>query len=576
MPLLDGRHSTQRDVLFIIIAGLLIFASGIGLRDPWPPDEPRLILIARDMVLGQQWFFPVRAGEYFTGDPPLFMWLIAVFYWLTGSLRVAFLLPSILSGIAISLLVYDLARRLWSREAGIAAVVLLFLTVQFPLQARAAQIDIVVSLWTTLAVYGFVRHLFLGPDWRMYFIASLATGLGVITKGVGFLPWLIFIPYAFALKKHWAGTPKYSGWRWAAGPVIALAAAALWIVPMLVFTSGDPELNALRGEMLWGDSIRRYIAQPDPDQPFWYYAVEVMPLFWAPIVALLPWLIPAWRERIRLRDALMLVLLGWTLLLLIYFQFSPQRDSANLLPALPAAVLAAAPFLTRLITLHRVRIVALFLTLAFTFLGFTPYLYYKLIRPDRGLELELLYQVNPWAGFIAFAVVGVAIALLTRVRHAVAGFAATMFALWMIYGWWLGPLSNASRNGADLMLGAEQIVGADTELGVVRYREKFLLFATRPVTHFGYRQTAGTQELYNAIAWLLAEPSRVLLVDEDLWSKCFEVNGDDSVLFASRRYWHFARQDQVRDDCVGHADESQPIIYSPPHWPDHPFRQETG
>jgi 4-amino-4-deoxy-L-arabinose transferase-like glycosyltransferase len=40
-----------------IFAILLIFI-GIGLRDPWPADEPRFALVAKEMVESGQWFFP--------------------------------------------------------------------------------------------------------------------------------------------------------------------------------------------------------------------------------------------------------------------------------------------------------------------------------------------------------------------------------------------------------------------------------------------------------------------------------------------------------------------------------------
>ena len=207
----NDANLVRRDLFFLAIAGLLLLASGMGLRDPWPPDEPRFALMARDMVLNNQWLFPVRAGEYYAQNPPFFMWCIAAFYWVTGSLRISFLLPSLTAGIVIMLTVYDLGRRIWNRDTGIAAVILLLLTIQFPLQAKSAQIDALLVMWTTLALYGFARHMFLGPNWRMYYLGAAATGLAVITKGVGFLPWLIFVPYAYVLHRRWAGTPPWPG-----------------------------------------------------------------------------------------------------------------------------------------------------------------------------------------------------------------------------------------------------------------------------------------------------------------------------------------------------------------------------
>jgi len=37
---------------------------GLGLRDPWPADEPRFAQIAMEMVHSGQWFFPSRGGEF--------------------------------------------------------------------------------------------------------------------------------------------------------------------------------------------------------------------------------------------------------------------------------------------------------------------------------------------------------------------------------------------------------------------------------------------------------------------------------------------------------------------------------
>src|SRR5262249_39061503 len=149
-------------------------------------------------------------------------------------LRVSFLLPSLLAGFGTVLLVYDLGRRLWNREAGLWAALILLFTVQFTLQARSAQIDATLCFWVTLSLYAFLRHLLLRGGWRWYALGGFAAGLGVITKGVGFLPFLVFLPYAWAKWRKWP-TPLLTGsvvrWSWA--PLAFFAAIALWLVPML-------------------------------------------------------------------------------------------------------------------------------------------------------------------------------------------------------------------------------------------------------------------------------------------------------------------------------------------------------
>src|SRR5688572_10035206 len=128
----------RRDALWLVVLALLLFGAGLGLRDPWPADEPRFALIARDMALTGEWLIPRVGGELYPDKPPLFMWIVAALFRVTGNLRISFLLPSIAAGVGMLLLVYDLARRLWGREAAWLAALLLLITVQFTLQARSA------------------------------------------------------------------------------------------------------------------------------------------------------------------------------------------------------------------------------------------------------------------------------------------------------------------------------------------------------------------------------------------------------------------------------------------------------
>ena len=75
-------------LFWLMLLGLVVLGTGLGLRDPWPADEPRFALIAQQMVESGQWLFPFRGGEVYPDKPPMFMWAIGLFYWLTGSLIV--------------------------------------------------------------------------------------------------------------------------------------------------------------------------------------------------------------------------------------------------------------------------------------------------------------------------------------------------------------------------------------------------------------------------------------------------------------------------------------------------------
>ena len=108
----------SRDFWFVLALALLVLGIGIGLRDPWPADEPRFVLVAKQMVDSGQYLVPHRGAEIYPDKPPLFMWLLASAHALTGEWRSAFLLPSLLASLGTIALTFDLALKLWV-EGGI-------------------------------------------------------------------------------------------------------------------------------------------------------------------------------------------------------------------------------------------------------------------------------------------------------------------------------------------------------------------------------------------------------------------------------------------------------------------------
>ena len=348
---LRQNQSPWVDLLWLLALALLLIATGIGLRDPWPADEPRFALVARDMVATGDWLLPRVGGQPYPDKPPLFFWLIALGLQLTHSLRVAFLLPSFLAGFGCVALVYDLGRRLWNREAGLAGALALLFTVQFVWQARQAQIDATLCFWTTLSLYGLLRHLLLGPSWRWYTIGWAAAGLGVITKGVGFLPLLVLIPFAILRDPRWQPRKAPGGGaRWLLGPLAFLAAVSIWLVPMLLAANSDPALAAYRDDILFDQTIKRYGNAWHHREPFWYFLVNVIPVLWLPLTLLVPWLFGHWRNALRSFDLRIALLASWIVLVVLFFSLSTGKRGVYVLPAVPAFALLCAPYLAQVAT----------------------------------------------------------------------------------------------------------------------------------------------------------------------------------------------------------------------------------
>lgn len=539
----------------LLCLSAVILLTGLGLRDPWPADEPRFALIARDMVETGQWFFPMRGGEIYPDKPPVFMWLIALFYAITGSLKVAFLLPSALAGIVTVGLVYDLGRRLWSVTTGFIAGLLLLFTVQFTLQAKTAQIDALVCVFITFGCYGLLRFLLIDGLWRWYFLAWFSMGLGIITKGVGFLPALMLLPYlAYRLKtnhKEPALPYQPSVWKWWLGPVVMLLAISLWFVPMyyLVSVSHNPALHAYRDNILFKQTVTRYADSWHHIKPFWYYLTSVIPVFWLPLSLALPWLLPKWWRAIKQSDARIILPAGWILLLLIFFSMSPGKRGVYLLPAVPMLALISAPYCIELLTrrwLNRLIFgLCVMLTLVFVAAEISVLMNAKWVhRALAGRDTDIS------GFFLSAAAVGIA-SLIVGYRQALwKSWAILISGLWLIYSTWGYLLMGPMRTPIPVFNEMEKILPEDSEIALVEFSEQFILFSPFPVTHFGYHTPTDTQ-LQSANAWLEGQGHRYLLVDKkQLENSCFDPTKATHVGFAHRRDWYTLDASAKTPDCA--------------------------
>ncbi len=564
-PQRTGPAEIRLDLFWLLGLGLLLIGAGLGMRDPWPADEPRFALIARDMVRTGEWLVPMVGGDLYQDKPPLYFWIIAFFLKLNVSPRVAFLLPSLLASLGTVVLVYDLARRLWNRETGLAAGLALLFTVQFVWQGRQAQIDATLVFWTTLGLYSLLRHLLLGPAWRWYALGWAAAGFGVITKGVGFLPLLVLLPYGLARSVRWQPRPRFAGgWRWAMGPVAFLAAVSVWLVPMLIAATGDPQLAAYRDEILFQQTVDRYASAWHHQQPFWYFLVEVIPFLWLPLTALLPWAVPRWRDALRQADLRVLLLLCWVVLVVMFFSLSAGKRGVYVLPAVPALALLISPWLIEL-TGRRgpQRVILGFACLIPLILGLAAF-YLGVIAPDERAKLVIEQGIDAIGPLAVMAVGGLVICAITRVERASVAFGGVLALSLSVTGLWINPVINAERSGAAFARQLEAATRTVPELGLVAYKEQYLLAIGRPTVNFGHsRWREWEQEADDAAAWLMAAPGRGLLIDQNVRERCFKDREATPVDLANRKEW-FVVTGGAHPDCAAAGNPAMARTYVPP------------
>jgi 4-amino-4-deoxy-L-arabinose transferase-like glycosyltransferase len=556
--------SPWTDLVWLFALALLLIATGIGLRDPWPPDEPRFALVARDMLASGDWLLPRIGGQPYADKPPLFFWLIASGLEMTHSLRSAFLLPSFLAAFGCVALVYDLGRRLWNREAGLVGALALLFTVQFVWQARQAQIDATLCFWTTLSLYGLLRHLLLGPSWRWYMIGWAAAGLGVITKGVGFLPLLILVPFALLRDPRWQPTKASGGGaRWLLGPLAFLAAISIWLVPMLLAARDDPTLAAYRDEILFEQTLTRYGNAWHHREPFWYFLVEVIPALWLPLTLLVPWLIVHWRDALRSFDLRIALLASWIVLVVLFFSFSTGKRGVYVLPALPVLALLCAPYLAQVAARRSAQRAMFILAAVASGLCAATWIY-LLVRPHARADIVAAYDLDPLGPLILMTIAGAVICAIARPRRGFLAFGSVIATALLIVSFWVNPQLNDARSGESFVARIEQAADPQHELGLVAFKEQYLLQARRPIVHFGHaRWREGDQEAADAALWLSERPGRQLVINDEARAACFRGAPTQSLGTANRSGWHLVREG-ADPSCVARGKRHAEHYYLPP------------
>ena len=129
--------------------------AGLGRTDLWPPDEPRVAEISREMSESGSWLIPTLNGEPFIEEPPLFYWLQAGLFRVNGSAStVAARLPAAAAGILGVLAMGAVARS--AGASPLLAILALATAPEYWWMSRSATPDTAAAAATTLGLAAFL------------------------------------------------------------------------------------------------------------------------------------------------------------------------------------------------------------------------------------------------------------------------------------------------------------------------------------------------------------------------------------------------------------------------------------
>jgi hypothetical protein len=134
----------------------------------------------------------------------------------------------------------------------------------------------------------------------------------------------------------------------------------------------------------------------------------------------------------------------------------------------------------------------------------------------------------------------------------------------LIVSFWVNPQLNDVRSGESFVARIEQAADPRHELGLVAFKEQYLLHLRRPIVHFGHaRWREEKQEMADAALWLSERPGRQLVINDEARAACFGNAATQSLGTANRSGWHLVREG-ADPSCVARGKRQVERYYLPP------------
>ena len=340
-----NRSSMRWNWVLIGLLAIMIMLPGLG-RIPFiDRDEGEYATVAQEMIASSDYVIPHVNGRAYYEKPALFFWAMVGSFKLIGQNEFAGRLPSAAAGLALVFLMGWFGRRRGGDLVGLLAALMTATSFLFVLLARAAIVDMLLTLWTTLTLILFYEgYQSTEGRGRWYFRAAWAAmGLGFLTKGpVGVAVPLLAVFFLTLFNRDIWRTIRRSCVP--TGLLLFVIAAGPWYV--LAFWR--------EGELFWqgffiSQNVTRYTeVLLGHGAPLWFYIPVLAILVW-------PWFffaVPAlWRgvigNKLNLRRtepdrALNYFLTVWFITSFVFFSLAATKQPNYVLPALPALILLAA------------------------------------------------------------------------------------------------------------------------------------------------------------------------------------------------------------------------------------------
>ncbi len=428
----DRRPQTKNRFVWIIFVFVIVFVYffALGSIPLLGPDEPRYAQVAREMFERNDWVTPTLGGFNWFEKPALLYWLQIVSYKIFGVSEFAARFGSALCGLLTVLSLWILGRAVRSPQSAVHRYFIEYEKTNYDFAnwlalvsassigllvfSRGASFDIILTFPITASLISFfifdqsTKKSFLTyqlPLIAFYFFI----GLALLAKGlVGIVFPLAIVAFYYLLRRKLPSKIFIFSLFW--GTIFSLLVAAAWYAPMYL-RNGWNFVN----EFFIQHHFQRYISNKyQHPQPFWFFwlVLPLMTLPWLPFFLASVWdfvKVQSLRFKVQSRNASPLLRISgspllsfsfcWLFVPLVFFSLSGSKLPGYILPALPAALVLTAEYISRFTENNRKRAVALQIVAFATFAFVVIALQFFVINYARGETVKTLIKTADAQGY---------------------------------------------------------------------------------------------------------------------------------------------------------------------------------
>jgi len=166
-------HGKWGDILpavILVVAGLYLYAWGVGSYSLWDPWEPKYGQAMREMVDRRDFVTPYYDGDIRWTKPILIYWAMYVPILIGGNNEFTVRLPSVIAAILGILVVYYFLAKLRNRRTAMVAACVLGTMPQYFYMARQAMPDMLLAFFLCAAMGFFALARFGREHNKRYFV----------------------------------------------------------------------------------------------------------------------------------------------------------------------------------------------------------------------------------------------------------------------------------------------------------------------------------------------------------------------------------------------------------------------